>query len=143
MSVPRIRPRRGLALLLACLVASAGCSHGPAPKPSVPGPGDAVPGASTGLASYYADKFEGRRTASGAVYDGDALTAAHRTLPFGTRVRVTRLATGRSVEVVINDRGPHKQERIIDLSRRAAQDLDLMVVGLAKVRVEVIGKPSR
>ena len=137
------RRRHGLALALACLLATAGCSHAPGPGPSSPGSGGGSLGAATGLASYYADKFEGRRTASGAVYDGDAFTAAHRTLAFGTRVRVTRLSTGRSVEVVINDRGPQKQERIIDVSRRAAEVLDLVGVGIAQVRIEVLAPPSR
>ena len=129
----RTRLRGGIALALACVLVFAGCSHAPRPEPSPTGSG-----AATGLASYYADKFEGRRTASGAVYHRDALTAAHRTLPFGTRVRVTRLETGRSVEVEINDRGPQRKDRIIDVSRRAAQSLDLVGVGVARVRIEVL-----
>jgi len=130
--------RGGLALALACGLAFAGCSHAPRPEPS-----PVESGAATGLASYYADKFEGRRTASGAIYHADALTAAHRTLPFGTRVRVTRLETGRAVEVEINDRGPQRKDRIIDVSRRAAEKLDLVGVGVARVRVEVVETPSR
>jgi rare lipoprotein A len=132
------RLRRGLALALACVLAFAGCSHAPGPQPS---PDDS--GGATGLASYYADKFEGRRTASGAVYHRDALTAAHRTLPFGTRVRVTRLETGRSVEVEINDRGPQRKDRIIDVSRRAAEKLDLVGDGVARVRIEILDSPPR
>ena len=97
-----------------------------------------------GEASYYADKFEGRPTASGEIYDHDKMTAAHRSLPFDTKVRVTRLATGRSVVVRINDRGPFKRGRIIDLSKRAARDLGLLRVGVAEVKIEVVdGSQSR
>ena len=91
-----------------------------------------------GQASYYADKFTGRPTASGERYDPKALTAAHRTLPFGTIVRVTRVSGGKSVEVKINDRGPHKAGRIVDLSRRAAEEIDLVRPGVADVVVEVV-----
>ena len=95
--------------------------------------------AEVGVASYYASRHHGRRTASGERYDEQALTAAHRTLPFGTRVRVTNLATGRSVVVTINDRGPFRRGRIIDVSRRASRDLGFLRAGLARVRVEVVG----
>ncbi len=98
--------------------------------------------AQTGLASYYATKFEGRRTASGAVYRRDAMTAAHRSLPFGTRVRVTRLATGKSVVLVVNDRGPFRKGRIVDVSRCAAEQLDLVRAGVARVRLDVLERPS-
>jgi rare lipoprotein A len=91
----------------------------------------------TGLASYYGNEFSGRITASGEKYDPDKLTAAHRSFPFGTRVRVTNLGNGKSVVVRINDRGPHKAGRIIDLSQRAAREIDLLVVGTAKVSVQV------
>lgn len=93
----------------------------------------------TGEASYYADKFIGRTTASGERYDPDALTAAHRTLPFGTRVRVTRLSTSASVVVRINDRGPFVRGRIIDLSHAAARRLAMMREGVVAVSVEVLG----
>ena len=95
--------------------------------------------AETGEASYYADSLHGNKTASGEPYDKTAMTAAHRTLAFGTRVRVTRPETGESVEVVINDRGPHVKGRIIDLSGAAADKLDLRKLGHAPVTVEVIG----
>lgn len=91
--------------------------------------------AETGLASYYGSEFHGRRTASGEVYDENKLTAAHRTLPFGTRVRVTNLANGKSVVVRINDRGPFREGRIIDVSRRAARELDSIRAGVVRVRV--------
>ena len=103
------------------------------------GPRLGSPGSSeTGLASYYAHKFHGRSTASGEIYDETQLTAAHRKLDFGTRVRVTRLDTGNSLVVRINDRGPFVKGRIIDLSFRAAERLNFIREGLVKVRVEVL-----
>lgn len=95
-----------------------------------------------GEASYYAPAFHGRRTASGEKYDRRAYTAAHRTLPFGTVVRVTDKATGRSVLVRINDRGPVKLTRILDLSEQAAKDLGMLARGVAQVRVEVAQVPE-
>ena len=94
----------------------------------------------TGVASYYADKFDGRTTANGETFDNSAYTAAHRTLPFGTRVRVTRLDTGAQVTVRVNDRGPFVRGRIIDLSQRAARDINMIADGLTEVRIEVIGE---
>lgn len=90
----------------------------------------------TGHASWYARKFEGRRTANGERYNGHALTAAHRTLPFGTYVRVTSLSTTRSVVVRINDRGPFVKGRIIDLSYAAASALGLTRASSMDVRIE-------
>lgn len=95
-----------------------------------------------GVASYYADKFNGRRTASGEIFDNRALTAAHRTLPFGTYVRVTNLANSRSVVVRINDRGPYAHGRLIDVSRAAALQLDMVRTGTARVLVEVVPGPD-
>ena len=89
-----------------------------------------------GTASYYHPGLVGRRTASGEVYSDRALTAAHRTLDLGTRVRVTNLENSRSVIVRVNDRGPYAQGRIIDLSRRAARALGFVHEGLARVRVQ-------
>lgn len=91
-----------------------------------------------GKASYYHLRFSGRRTASGQHYDHDAMTAAHRTLPFGTRVRVTNTRNGRSVVVRINDRGPFIKSRVIDVSGAAARALGLMHHGLAEV---ILSKP--
>jgi rare lipoprotein A len=91
-----------------------------------------------GEASYYADSLHGNNTASGEPYDKDALTAAHRTLPFGTKVKVTYPKTGKSVEVVINDRGPHAKDRIIDVSAAAARSLGLMEDGHGVVKLEVV-----
>lgn len=93
----------------------------------------------TGIASWYGPQHHGRRTANGERFDMDALTAAHPSYAFGTRVRVTLLATGRSVEVRINDRFPAYKGRLIDLSRGAAREIGLMGRGTGRVRVEVIG----
>lgn len=92
----------------------------------------------TGIASYYAHEFHGRTTASGETYDENELTAAHRTLPFGTRVRVTNLANQRSIVVRINDRGPFVEGRIVDVSYAAARRLDFIEAGLTSVRLEVL-----
>jgi len=92
----------------------------------------------TGKASFYADKFEGSPTASGEKYKHSKLTAAHKSLPFGTKVRVTNLANNESVEVVINDRGPYVDGRIIDLSKSAAEKLGFINLGLAEVKVEIL-----
>ncbi len=94
--------------------------------------------AQLGKASYYADKFHGRKTASGELYDRDKMTAAHRTLPFGTMCRVTNLANAKSVEVRVNDRGPFSKGRVIDVSYRAMSLLDGIHAGLINVKVEVI-----
>ncbi len=96
----------------------------------------------TGLAAYYSDVFQGRKTACGESYDKNALTAAHNTFPCGTQVRVTNLENNRSVVVTINDRGPSTPGRIIDLSRRAAQELGYLKKGLARVKVEAVSSPE-
>ena len=89
-----------------------------------------------GEASYYADSLHGNKTASGEPYNKNAMTAAHRTLAFGTKVKVTYLKTGKTVEVTINDRGPHAKNRIIDLSGAAATTLGLTEDGIGEVEVE-------
>jgi rare lipoprotein A len=92
-----------------------------------------------GLASYYAEPYHGRKTASGEVFDTyQALTAAHRTLPFNTMVRVTNKTNGREVDVRINDRGPFIDGRVIDLSLRAAKEIDLVQPGLAPVKLKIL-----
>ncbi len=91
-----------------------------------------------GKASYYADHFVGKRTASGVPYDRNKMTAAHQTLPFGTKVRVTNLSNGREVIVTINDRGPFVKGRIIDVSRAAAQKLDFIKQGITDVSIAVV-----
>lgn len=92
----------------------------------------------TGYASWYGGKFQGRQTASGEIFDTNKLTAAHKTLPFGTVVEVTNLDTGKSVQVRINDRGPFVEGRIIDLSRAAATKIGMMATGIAPVKVEIL-----
>jgi rare lipoprotein A len=96
--------------------------------------------APVGNASYYAHRFHGRKTAFGETYDERALTAAHPSLPHGTRVRVTNLSNGRSVVLRINDRGPWTKNRLIDVSFAAAQELRFVRQGLARVRIEVVAK---
>jgi len=96
----------------------------------------------TGYASWYGGKFQGRKTASGEIFDTNLLTAAHKTLPFGTVVKVTNLGNGLSVTVRINDRGPFVEGRIIDLSRAAAEKLGMMGSGVAYVKVEVVSAPA-
>ena len=91
-----------------------------------------------GVASYYADEYNGRRTANGETYDMNRLTAAHNSLPFDTKVRVTNRLNNKSVVVRINDRGPFKDNRIIDLSLAAAKEIGLIAPGTAPVRLEVL-----
>ncbi|WP_343700469.1 septal ring lytic transglycosylase RlpA family protein [Chitinophaga sp.] len=88
-----------------------------------------------GKASYYADKFQGRKTANGETFRQRKMTAAHRTLPFGTKVKVTNLDNGRTTKVRINDRGPFVAGRIIDLSRKAASRLNMTRAGVANVKI--------
>lgn len=131
--------RRGL-FMLSCavfgalaLVTLSAC--GSSPKS---GSGAARGHTETGLASYYADKFQSRQTASGERFDQGKLTAAHRKLPFGTRVRVTHQKTGKTVVVRINDRGPFAKGRIIDLSSSAFRRIAHPNDGVAPVRIEVL-----
>lgn len=105
------------------------------PPPVTP----AVGTVQTGVASWYGPGYHGNRTSSGERFDMDALTAAHASYSFGTRVRVTLLSTGRSVEVRINDRFPNHKGRIIDLSRAAAREIGLIRNGTGRVRLEVVG----
>lgn len=108
------------------------------PPPSPP----VLPMVQYGWASWYGEEFHGKPTASGAIYNMYELTAAHRTLPLGTRVMVTHLRKGRSVMVTINDRGPFVPGRIIDLSYAAAKMLDMLEEGVAWVKVEVVSLPE-
>ncbi len=112
----------------AILAIMAGCA-------ATPPSGPAFEAVEIGLASYYADRFHGRPTASGEPYDRRALTAAHRRLPFGSVVQVTHLENGRSVVVRINDRGPFVRGRVIDLSYAAAKDLGMLRRGVVEVRI--------
>lgn len=94
----------------------------------------------SGKASFYADKFDGRKTASGTVYRPGKRTAAHNTLPFGTVVRVTNPRNHRSVKVTVTDRGPHAKGRIIDLSKKAARKIGIIDAGVAPVELKVVRK---
>jgi rare lipoprotein A len=123
------------------LVFAAACSVPPSHVPPPTGlDGRAV---QTGIASWYGPGFHGQATASGTIYDQNDMTAAHQTLPLGTRVMVTNLNNGASVEVLVNDRGPFAKGRIIDLSYSAAQSIGIVGPGTAPVRVEVIDSPVK
>jgi rare lipoprotein A len=90
-----------------------------------------------GVANFYSDRFEGKKTASGELYDKNALTAAHKKLPYGTKVKVTNVANGKSVVVTVNDRMASSNSAVIDVTRRAAEDLGFIDAGRAKVTIEV------
>jgi rare lipoprotein A len=128
-----------LAVLAIALVGCASRGGLPGPDRGGDAPVDAGPAAheareiGRGLASWYGEPHHGRRTANGEVFDMHTLTAAHKTLPFGTRVRVENPATGQAVMVRINDRGPFKPGRVIDLSRAAAERIGLIQAGVAPV----------
>ena len=92
----------------------------------------------TGVASFYSQKFHGKQTANGEVYDMNALTAAHINYPFETIIRVTNLSNNKSVVLRVNDRMPDNNGRMIDLSRKAAEELDMLISGIAKVKIEVL-----
>src|SRR6478735_5424662 len=94
----------------------------------------------TGKASYYSNKLEGRKMANGDKYRPGKLTAAHKTLPFGTRLKVTNLESGKSVKVKVTDRGPFSPGRVVDLSYKAAKKVDLVQAGVAPVKIKVVGK---
>jgi rare lipoprotein A len=134
---PSSSRRRAVVFLLPWLFVAA-CSVPPSKVrllPALESPGRA---SQTGIASWYGPGFHGKTTASGAIYDQNDLTAAHQTLPLGTRVMVTNLETGRSTEVMINDRGPFAKGRIIDLSFAAGTALGMIGPGTIPVRVEVV-----
>jgi rare lipoprotein A len=134
----------------AALVLLAACVHAPPTSPPdrpptredrpAPPPRVERPDGEVGMASFYGRAFHGRRTASGARYDMHALTCAHPTAPFGTRLRVTDLESGRSIVVVVNDRGPFARGRVIDLSLEAARRLGMVERGVVRVRVERLGE---
>ena len=156
------------AALAALAVATGGCASGllPPPAPSLPAPPSipAVPGAAAvppplaepdappaadgalwveeGIASWYGQPLHGRPTASGEIFDMHAMTAAHRTLPFGSVVHVVNLDNGLVTTVRINDRGPFRDGRTLDLSRRAATEIGMLGPGTARVRVTLAGTPA-
>jgi rare lipoprotein A len=109
-----------------------------APAPLAPVPGTLE----HGIASWYGYPYHGRRSASGEIYDMEKLTAAHRTLPFDCWVEVTNLTNGKKVQVRITDRGPFVEGRIIDLSRAAARQINMIGPGIVRVRLEVIAQPA-
>jgi rare lipoprotein A len=125
-------------IFLFCFVL--GCSVPPA-KVRVPSPEIGL--SQIGIASWYGPGFHGKTTASGIIYDQNEFTAAHQTLPLGTRVLVTNLENASTTEVTINDRGPFAKERIIDLSHAAAQAIGIIGPGTALVRLDVVENPAR
>jgi len=132
----------GLGVLAGCTSRAARPVPSPAPEASRPRPEvDEAPGKAPrtylgeGLASYYGPGLHGRPTASGEKFNQNALTAAHRTVKFGTCLRVVNMENGQSVQVRVNDRGPFKEGRIIDVSLEAARKLDMVKTGLARVRL--------
>ncbi|MFQ5927465.1 MAG: septal ring lytic transglycosylase RlpA family protein [Terriglobia bacterium] len=133
-----------LLVVIVGLVGLGGCRRKAAPRAptDVRLPSVRTGETQTGLASWYGDPFHGRRTASGEIFNKRKFTAAHRTLPFHTWVRVTNLENGQFTTVRINDRGPFIEGRIIDLSQATAQALDMIGAGTALVRLDVIQKPD-
>lgn len=140
-----------LMILVIFLCCSCACKRPPVAKPGYPKPykvlgqwyqpvGDAKGFRERGTASWYGSDFHGKRTANGEIYDMDGMTAAHKTLPLGTLVRVSNLENNREVEVRINDRGPFVQGRIIDLSREAAKRIGMMGAGTARVEIAAVGQ---
>jgi rare lipoprotein A len=146
ISLPRIASRRTARLrdatLFFALALAIGCSVPPSKvrMPEQPSSGRL---SQTGIASWYGPGFHGKATASGEIYNQNDFTAAHQTLPLGTRVVVTNLENGNAAEVTINDRGPFAKGRIIDLSHSAAQMLDMVGPGTALVRVDVLESPVK
>ena len=122
-------PSRVLTVMLLFLVIF-GCKKSPPPY-------------QTGMASFYSDSFEGKRTANGEIFSNSEMTAAHRTLSFGTRVRVTNLKNGNAVVVRITDRGPFVEGRILDVSLAAATQLDFVDDGLAEVRIDLLDEAGQ
>lgn len=128
--------------MVGCSAAARFTSEGPSPF------GSGVPASTRysgtvllteeGTASYYSTGFNGKRTASGEIFNKNAYTAAHNTFPFGTLLRVTNLSNNESVEVTVNDRGPFAKGRIIDLSEAAARAIGMIQTGTAEVRIEVL-----
>jgi len=138
-----LRPCLAIALAAVLL---AGCGHKKharrTPPPPAPASAAKLGHTETGLASWYGHPYHGRRAANGEIYDMEKLTAAHRTLPFDTWLRVVNLDNSKTVEVRITDRGPFIEGRIIDLSHAAARAIDMIGPGIARVRIEVIRTPE-
>jgi rare lipoprotein A len=141
MRVLRRPIHAGFVLLALAAMFVAGCGHRAA-RVNTPLAPARIGSTETGVASWYGVPYDGRRAASGEVYDMRQLTAAHRRLPFQTWVEVTNLSNGKQVDVRINDRGPFVKGRIVDLSQAAARDIDMLRAGTARVRLKVIPPPS-
>jgi rare lipoprotein A len=140
--------RKAVLIAMAATIALTACHHRkkaaqtPLPPPPLT-PATPIPeSAETGLASWYGHPYHGRASASGEIYDMEQMTAAHRTLPFGTMVRVHDLDNEKSVDVRINDRGPFVDGRIVDLSHAAAQAIQMIGPGTARVRLEILSAPA-
>ena len=125
----------GLGLVVCALTAACASSRATRPHAAPPEPGTRI----VGLASWYGQRHQGHATASGETYDVNKLTAAHRTMPFGTRLRVTNVENGRSVVVRVNDRGPWKENRVLDVSLAAARALGMVGDGVTRVEIVVLG----
>lgn len=128
-----------IALAALMFTLCAGC--GTRSRAHVPPPPARIGQTETGIASWYGIPFNGRRTSSGEIFDMEQLTAAHRTLPFNTWIEVTNLTNGKQVDVRITDRGPFVAGRIVDLSQRAAREIDMIREGIVRVRIKVIPAP--
>lgn len=133
-----------MSVLLAAALAFSACAkkHRAVTIPTAPRSAGAIVNGETGLASWYGHPYHGRPAADGEIYDMEKLTAAHRTLPFGTMVRVVNLTNGKTVDVRIIDRGPFVENRIIDLSHAAARSIDLIGPGVAPVRLDILSVPA-
>ena len=118
--------KRPIFLLSLVLVFASSCHHRSIPATS---------GTETGMASYYSETYNGKKTANGEIYHSSDYTAAHKTLPFGTKVKVTNLSNGKTVKVRVNDRGPYVSGRIIDLTRAAARKIEMVNTGVVKVKI--------
>jgi rare lipoprotein A len=115
----------------------------PAPAPVPAAPAAAATEAAQGKVAHYGAKFNGRKTASGEVFNSNAMTMAHKTLPFGTRVKVTNVANGKSVVVRVNDRGPSTPDRVGDLTTGAARKIGMTKAGVVEAKLEVVGSAAK
>lgn len=131
-----MRLRSIVTMVFASALLAACASQQPRPPATVSTPGERPTFTQEGMASWYGNNHHGKTTANGEAFDMNAMTAAHRSLPFGTVVRVTNLSSKRAVKVRINDRGPYSNGRIIDLSAQAARELGITDHGVARVRIE-------
>lgn len=130
---------RKISIVFILILSMAAC-HGTKIPEAPPAEQNLAPQVFIGLASYYSNDLQGNQTASGEAYDPARMTAAHRTLPFGTHLLVTNLENNKSVVVTVTDRGPKKADRIIDVSLNAAAVLEMLPSGVVKVRIEVINE---